>query len=102
MKLKAEPAVAEAGALTRNASLIRADRYRSAGARDGSGQHVGRSDGLIARCLKRGAECPCAVSQCAVGRQYCLAIGAGEVDGAGITGGRVVELIQRRHGEAES
>ena len=103
MKLKAEPAVAVAGALTAKCvadpaltAIVPLVPVMEACHR------IGRGDRLIARRLERRAECPRAVGQRAVGRQRRSAIAAGEVDRAGVTGRRVVELIQRRHGEAES
>ena len=77
-------------------------RNRAAGPRDGTCHRVRRGYGLIAGRLERRAEGARAAGQSAVGRQYRAAIAAGEVNRAGVTGRRVVELIQRRHGEVES
>ena len=77
-------------------------RNRAAGASDRSGHHIGASYGLIASRFERRTERAYTIGQCAVSRQRRSAIGAGKVNVSGITGGRVIELIQRRHGEAES
>ena len=51
--------------------------------------------------FERGAERAGAVGQRAVGGQDGLAVAAGEVDRAGVAGGRVVERVLRRHREVE-
>ena len=67
-----------------------------------SGLRVGGRDGLAAGGLERDGEGADAVGQRGVSRQGGLAVAAGEVDGAGVAGGCVVELIESRHGDVES
>src|SRR5205823_1519238 len=68
---------------------------------DGTGDGVGRRDGLTAARPQAGAEGAAAVAQRAVGRQRRHTVAAGEVDRAAVTGRRVVELVQRRDREVE-
>src|SRR5205814_1569423 len=71
----------------------RSDRDGVAGAGDAARCGVGGGDRLAAPRPQRGAEGAGAVGQGAVGRQRGGAVAAGEVDGAGVTRGRVVELV---------
>src|SRR5205085_1473267 len=83
------------------------NRDGAAGAGDRASIGVGGGDGLVARRLQRGTEGVHAVVLAAarrervVRRQHRLAVRAGEVGGAGVAGGRVVEGVQRRHREVE-
>src|SRR5205814_1685886 len=78
-----------------------ADRQRAARAGDGGVGRVGGGERLVAGGLHRGPTRGGAVGQGGVGRQGGLAVAAGEVDGAGVAGGRVVVGVQGRHREGE-
>src|SRR5207237_1264713 len=79
-----------------------ADGDRAAGARDGRISGIGGGQRLVAGRLQRGRERADTADQGTVGRQSGLAVGAAEVDGAGVGRGRVVEGVQGRHREAEA
>jgi len=79
-----------------------ADQDAVAGADDGRIGCVRSRNGLTAGRPERGAKAAGAVTQGAVGRQTGLTVAAGEVDRAGISGSRVIELVLSRDCERES